>query len=209
MPRRRLTSNTCRSIWSARWPVTTTTSSNPACRAPARARSTRLIPTSSTSGFGLASERSRDPRPLASTTSRVGCMAGSTSLRGYPGRRGTRGGGPGVMSGRGDDSGLAARDGGGLERREFPLDRDGELAEIAVPAVGRARCRAAWETFDVILYFDVLHRFEALTLLRVLGEGLAHAGRTISRPMPSRTLRHGARAPPRSSPVAPSPRRRA
>ena len=80
MPRRRLTSSTWRSIRSARWPVTTTTSSNPASRAPAKARSTRLIPPTWTSGFGLTLERSREPIPLASTTSRVGCMAGSTSF---------------------------------------------------------------------------------------------------------------------------------
>ena len=33
MPRRRLTSSTCRSIWSARWPVTTTTSYDAVVRA--------------------------------------------------------------------------------------------------------------------------------------------------------------------------------
>jgi hypothetical protein len=35
------------------------------------------------------------------------------------------------MSGGGDDSGLFGRDGVGLGRGEFPLDRDGELREVA------------------------------------------------------------------------------
>jgi hypothetical protein len=48
------------------------------------------------------------------------------------------------MSGGGDDSGLFGRDGVGLGRGEFPLDRDGELRKVAVaddPAVA-ARLRA-------------------------------------------------------------------